>query len=130
MGGKHDIIIMVIVGIIICFQLILFYKNLNRILAFKKIISKNSNINLIELSIDEDLASSIDVDTILDNKDDFDLNATNSESNLDENEDKNIYDQAEQIDLINQSDIEDIYDEDNDVNDEDDELVLFNKEDL
>ncbi|WP_225034703.1 hypothetical protein [Winogradskyella sp. SM1960] len=85
---------------------------------------------MIELSIDEDLASSIDADTILNNKDDFDLNVTNSEYNLDENYDKNIYDQVDQIDLINQSDIEDIYDEDNGVNDEDDELVLFNKEDL
>ncbi|SDH29752.1 hypothetical protein [Winogradskyella thalassocola] len=127
MGGKHDIIIMVIVGIIICFQLILFYKNLNRILAFKKIISKNSNINLIELSIDEDLVSSIDADTILNNKDDFELNSTNGEYNLDKSNDENIYDEAEQIDLINQSDIEDVYDEDND---DYDELILFNKEDI
>ncbi|GAA4242790.1 hypothetical protein [Winogradskyella damuponensis] len=118
MGGKHDIIIMVLVSIIVCFQLILFYKNLNRILAFKKIIPKNSNIDVIELTIDEDIASSIDADTILNNKDDF---------NLERNKEENTYNEIERINIINQTDAEDIYEENKD---EDDELMLFNKEDL
>lgn len=73
MESKHDIIIMVIVGVIICFQLALFYQNLNRILAFKKIISKNENISLVELTIDENIATSLDPETILNDMDDLDI---------------------------------------------------------
>src|SRR5690554_7051666 len=50
----HDTIIYVIVGIIICVQLFFFIKNLTKILAYKNMIARNTELSIVELDVDQD----------------------------------------------------------------------------
>ncbi|MGY5846614.1 hypothetical protein ACW6QP_04280 [Salegentibacter sp. HM20] len=71
MEGLHDIILIIIIGAIILFQLIVFRNNYRKIQDYKKTIEKARNFKIVEVAVPEDMVKEIEVDEILRNPEAF-----------------------------------------------------------
>lgn len=78
--NNHDWIIYVIVGIILCFQLILFIKNFIKIIRYRKAINGVDQLEIVDVQIPEEAITEINPNNILKNKERY-----QKEKSLDEN---------------------------------------------
>lgn len=99
--NNHDWIIYVIVGIILCFQLILFIKNFIKIIRYRKAINGVDQLEIVDVQIPEEAITEINPNNILKNKERYqkeNFSNKNVEQQAEEQEDfdeTNDYDESD-----------------------------------
>jgi cell division protein YceG involved in septum cleavage len=62
---SHDLILIIIIGIIILLQIFIFFGNYKKIKDYKKTIQKTKDFEIVEVSVPEEWIKNLEVDDIL-----------------------------------------------------------------
>lgn len=82
MDGLHDIILIIIIGVIILIQVYVFVGNYRKIQDYKKTIEKTSDFKIVEVLIPEEWVKEVEVDDVLRNPEAFQKSSSEFSSKM------------------------------------------------